>query len=57
MKFPFDEYLSGRRLYGDDLNQEEIVSWFNDEKQSCFNLKKCSVNIPYVYEYRALNVF
>lgn len=48
------DYLSGRRLYGDDFSREEIEAWYKDEEQGYFNL--CTTEKPeYQYEYHALN--
>ncbi len=32
------EYLDGKKLYGDDFNLDEIKRWFEDEKEGYANL-------------------
>lgn len=33
-----DEYLEGKKLYGDDFSPEEIEQWFKDEEEAYANL-------------------
>jgi SAM-dependent methyltransferase len=50
----FDQYISGKKLYGDNFTQEEILQWFDTEKESYFKLKR---GRDYNYEYHQLNFF
>ncbi len=50
----YDDYLQGKRLYGDDFNEAEIKNWFEDEKESYYNLKS---DVEYKYEYHEINKF
>jgi len=54
-----DEYLSGRRLYGDDLPPEQIQAWHEDEKEGYANLGAGMTpeSGGYGYVYHALNRF
>lgn len=48
----FDDYLSGKRLYGDDFSRKQIEGWFNDEKEGYSGLIS---EAPYFYEFHELN--
>jgi SAM-dependent methyltransferase len=50
------DYLSGRKLYGDDLDQREIARWFRDEEYGYYKLTQRR-SAPRGYEYHALNEF
>lgn len=51
-----EEYLGGSKLYGDDLSADEILQWYEDEKEGYANLgAKDAENYNYVYH--ALNTF
>jgi SAM-dependent methyltransferase len=44
------EYLSGKRLYGDDWSQPEIDGWYADEKEGYANIEtKCYATYRYGY--------
>ncbi|WP_457389073.1 class I SAM-dependent methyltransferase [Roseateles sp. P5_E1] len=50
----FELYISGKRLYGDDLTPPQIMDWFKSEEDGYANLgAKDKSN--YRYEYHALN--
>ncbi len=48
----FEEYFSGKKLYGDDFNRKQIEAWFNDEKEGYSGLIS---EAPYFYEFHELN--
>ncbi len=48
------QYFSGKKLYGDDFSIEQIMEWYEDEKDAYFNLGKKSRD-NYKYGYHALN--
>lgn len=48
------EYLEGKKLYGDDFSIEEIMRWYNDEKEAYAELGAADLN-SYKYAYHALN--
>jgi SAM-dependent methyltransferase len=52
----FSTYLSGKELYGDDFNADEIRAWFDDEREGYANLGAGALDETQ-YEYNALNVF
>jgi len=47
-------YLSGEKLYGEDLSPEEISKWFADEKEGYYETTKIYESNR--YSYHALNV-
>lgn len=49
-----ESYLSGDRLYGDDLSLEEIRTWYADEEEGYANLG-AGDSTQYSYVYHALN--
>lgn len=49
-------YLSGKKLYGDDFDSEEIKGWFEDEREGYADLGAKDSNEA-DYEYHALNQF
>jgi len=49
-----EQYLSGEKLYGDDLTPEEIQKWYQEESEAYANLGAKDAS-TYVYEYHALN--
>lgn len=49
-----DCYLSGARLYGDDMSREELVRWFSEEEEGYANLGAADRG-SYAYEYHASN--
>lgn len=49
-------YLSGDRLYGDDLTVKEIESWYSREAEGYSGIVNKRAG-PYQYEYHALNSF
>lgn len=52
-----DPYLSGERLYGDDLSPEQIASWYEDEREGYAQLVKQYgwAEVEGRYAYHALN--
>lgn len=46
------EYFSGKKLYGDDFNLQQIRKWFEDEKEGYFKLIK---DKEQVYEHHQIN--
>jgi SAM-dependent methyltransferase len=53
MSDDFNKYFSGEVLYGDDFNQEQILSWFFDEAEGYAGL--LPDENEYSYSYHALN--
>lgn len=51
-----DEYLSGLKLYGDDLDLHQIQEWFSDEQEGYAQLG-AKDRAAYHYSYHALNQF
>ncbi len=49
-----DEYLSGRKLYGDDFNMDQIEEWFADEAEAYANLGAADRS-SYQFRHHALN--
>ncbi len=49
-------YLSGRRLYGDDFDDDELRAWFADEREGYAGLGRPDLS-TYRYGYSALNQF
>ena len=47
-------YFSGERLYGDDFSDEQIATWFADEKEACAELGYSDRAVD-EYAYHALN--
>ena len=45
------DYFSGKKLYGDDFNLNQIKKWYGDEKEGYSGL----IEKDYVYEFHALN--
>lgn len=43
-------YFSGKKLYGDDLDEDRINRWFKDEEEAYANLRQ-SHNRPYRYQW------
>lgn len=50
----FSKFLSGEKLYGDDLSNEEIAKWFADEAEGYANLGAKDTD-QYSYGYHQLN--
>jgi hypothetical protein len=48
------QYLSGERLYGEDLSLEEIQKWIGEEENAYCGLGAGNRK-TYVYSYHALN--
>lgn len=42
-------YLDGDRLYGDDFVGDELLTWFEDEREAYYNLGKERQNYQYKY--------
>jgi SAM-dependent methyltransferase len=49
-----DEYLAGRKLYGDDFTPGEIAQWYEDEREGYARLVAATME-SYTYEYHSLN--
>lgn len=49
-----EDYLSGKKLYGDDFTLEQIDTWFKDEKEGYAELGAKNRE-TYKYPYHALN--
>lgn len=49
-----DKYLTGSKLYGEDLSETEIAAWYEDEKQGYADLGAGKLG-SYSYVYHALN--
>ncbi len=48
------EYFSGARLYGDDLDSDGILAWYRDEEQAYYELRN-GQREHRDYDYHALN--
>lgn len=48
------DYLAGKKLYGDDFNLEELKKWFEDEKEAYAEIG-AKDRTKYKYPYHALN--
>ena len=46
-------YLSGQKLYGEDLSDADIAQWFADEREGYYQLTRTFTK--YTYSYHALN--
>jgi SAM-dependent methyltransferase len=49
-----DLYLSGEKLYGDNLGPEEVREWITEEQTGYYNLG-AGIRKKYVYGYHSLN--
>ena len=49
-----DDYFSGQRLYGDDMTESEIKTWYQEEGEGYANLGAADTK-AYRYVYHALN--
>ena len=47
-----DVYLSGKLLFGDDFSEDQIIEWYNDEKEAYADLVS---NNEYSYSYHRIN--
>lgn len=56
MSDDFEEYLSGRKLYGDDFDRDQIEDWHRDEQEGYANLGARDAR-TYRYQYHALNAY
>ncbi|MDW8157266.1 MAG: class I SAM-dependent methyltransferase [Bacteroidia bacterium] len=56
MNHNWEEYLSGKKLYGDDFSLEQIQQWYAEEAEGYANL---SINEAqeYYYPYHVINQF
>jgi SAM-dependent methyltransferase len=52
---PYNKYLSGEQLYGNDFSEEQILQWFEEEKEGYYGLIS-NESLAYSYGYHALNV-
>lgn len=48
------EYFSGKKLFGDDFSEEQILNWYKEEKEGYANLGSKEKN-TYKYYYHKLN--
>ncbi|MBT6956155.1 hypothetical protein HN997_02580, partial [archaeon] len=51
MKDKIEKYFSGKKLYGDDFDKQQIIEWFKDEEEGYSGL----ITKDHVYEFHALN--
>ena len=51
---PFDRFLSGEILFGDNFGPEAVADWHRDEREAYSSMIECSLG-EYVYEYHELN--
>jgi SAM-dependent methyltransferase len=49
-----NEFLSGTRLYGDDMDEAGVLAWYRDEERAYFELWGQNRD-PGFYDYHALN--
>jgi SAM-dependent methyltransferase len=47
-------FLSGKKLYGDDFNEDEIMQWYKDEEEGYANLGSKNKE-KYAYQYTAMD--
>ena len=55
-----EEYFSGKTLYGDHFDENQIKNWFEDEEEGFYNLINgfyFEGDADYQYEFHALNDF
>lgn len=50
------EFLSGARLFGDDLSPDQLVDWYKSEEEGYAGIV-ANREGPYQYEYHALNSY
>jgi len=50
------QYLSGSRLYGDDMTEDELLDWYKSEEEGYSGIVKNREG-PYEYEYHGWNSF
>lgn len=53
-EYSLDDYFSGREIYGNDFNAEQIEEWYKDEQEGYANLGAKDSG-TYRYGYHALN--
>lgn len=53
-KATLSDFLSGKKLYGDDFNEDEIMQWYKDEEEGYANLGS-NIKDKYSYQYHAMN--
>lgn len=49
-----NEYFSGKKLYGDDFNKEQILKWYSEEEEGYANLGSYDKE-KYTYKYVEMN--
>lgn len=49
-----NDFFSGKKLYGDDFNEEQILQWYKDEEEGYANLGSNNIE-SYSYQYTAMN--
>lgn len=49
-----NDFFSGKKLYGDDFNEEQILQWYKDEEEGYANLGSKNKE-KYSYQYTAIN--
>src|SRR4051812_28216872 len=55
MRDELDEYLAGKRLWGDDFSPAQIEAWYEDEREA-YALLSSEGRDAYQYVYHALNM-
>ena len=49
-----NDFFSGKKLFGDDFNEEQILQWYRDEEEGYANLGSNNKE-KYSYQYTAMN--
>lgn len=53
-KISQNDFFSGKKLFGDDFNEEQILQWYRDEEEGYANLGNNNKE-KYSYQYTAMN--
>ena len=51
-----EDFFLGKRLYGDDFSDDEILSWYKEEEEGYANLGSSNTE-EYKYQYTEMNKF
>lgn len=49
-----EDYLEGKKIYGDDFSYEQILKWYEEESEGYANLGSKNLN-SYTYNYHEIN--
>lgn len=53
-KDTMEEYFSGKKLFGDDFTEAQILKWYKDEEEGYANLGSSNKK-KYTYQYNSMN--